>query len=151
MIQLRSATAADRDRIAALDAAAFGTRAWSQSTVESEFAQLGLSRVIVLAYDGEAVVGFAVLSLAVDACDVHRIAVVASHRRRGVATKLMVRSLELAAEAGSSRMLLEVAADNAAALMLYERQGFVEIARRPRYYDGPLDAVVMQRPLVTAI
>ena len=41
-------------------------------------------------------------------------------------------------------MLLEVAADNDAAQALYASAGFVEIARRPGYYPGGRDAVVMR-------
>ena len=47
---------------------------------------------------------------------------------------------------GAERMLLEVAADNPGALAFYGAAGFVEIARRRRYYRGGADAVVLQLP-----
>ncbi len=43
------------------------------------------------------------------------------------------------------RMLLEVSADNTAALAFYAAEGFVEIARRRRYYRDGSDAVVLER------
>lgn len=41
-------------------------------------------------------------------------------------------------------MLLEVAADNGAALGLYASLGFATINRRARYYTGGVDALVME-------
>ncbi len=40
-----------------------------------------------------------------------------------------------ARKAESRRLYLEVAADNVAALMLYQRLGFEEIGRRRGYYE----------------
>ena len=45
-----------------------------------------------------------------------------------------------------ARMLLEVRADNTAALAFYAAEGFVEIARRRRYYRDGTDAVVLRGP-----
>jgi [ribosomal protein S18]-alanine N-acetyltransferase len=44
-------------------------------------------------------------------------------------------------------MTLEVRAGNAAALALYAAEGFGETARRPGYYGGREDAVLMEKPL----
>jgi ribosomal-protein-alanine N-acetyltransferase len=43
-------------------------------------------------------------------------------------------------------MYLEVAADNAAAMALYQSVGFVRTGLRRGYYDGA-DAVTMRAPL----
>jgi ribosomal-protein-alanine N-acetyltransferase len=42
-----------------------------------------------------------------------------------------------AAARGATRLFLEVADDNAAALALYARAGFSEAGRRPGYYARP--------------
>jgi ribosomal-protein-alanine N-acetyltransferase len=42
-----------------------------------------------------------------------------------------------AAAQGATRLFLEVADDNAAALALYARAGFSEAGRRPGYYARP--------------
>jgi ribosomal protein S18 acetylase RimI-like enzyme len=44
-------------------------------------------------------------------------------------------------------MLLEVSSENSAALAFYERSGFTEIDRRPRYYRDGSDAIVMELAL----
>ena len=44
--------------------------------------------------------------------------------------------------------MLEVRADNAAALALYEQAGFATISLRRRYYQpGDIDAVIMRKDL----
>ena len=52
---------------------------------------------------------------------------------------------------GAEAMLLEVSAENAAALSLYRKLGFVEVGRRKAYYthdDGTrTTALVMRRDL----
>ncbi len=52
--------------------------------------------------------------------------------------------------AGVRRLFLEVEAENAPALKLYERAGFVPIGRRKGYYRtaaGTADAITMRRDL----
>lgn len=62
------------------------------------------------------------------------------YRRRGVATALLVEEIKQHAV-----YFLEVRASNRAAQDLYRKMGFVEVARRPEYYDSPVEtAIVMQ-------
>ena len=63
---------------------------------------------------------------------------------QGTMTGEMLRRLLVeAAGRGCREVLLEVAADNQAALALYTDFGFAEISRRLRYYAEDVDAVVM--------
>jgi ribosomal protein S18 acetylase RimI-like enzyme len=48
-------------------------------------------------------------------------------------------------------VLLEVAADNSAALALYSRAGFRVISRRADYYGHGRDAVVLSCPLASRV
>ena len=52
----------------------------------------------------------------------------------------------LLAHAGDRRILLEVRTDNAAAIALYESEGFVIVGTRRRYYHSGADAYTMARP-----
>jgi ribosomal-protein-alanine N-acetyltransferase len=60
-------------------------------------------------------------------------------------------ALDLAAAAGSQTAFLEVAADNAGAIALYDASGFEAAGRRAGYYarqEGPAaDALVLRRTL----
>ena len=142
---VRPAVAADAAAVAALDAATFGADAWSPASVV--FALRGAGREAVVAVAGDELVGYAITLRAGDLVDLHRIAVTTGWRRRGVARALLDDVLSSAGEAGAERMLLEVSADNAAAIGFYRQAGFVEIDRRRRYYQDGSDAVVMARPL----
>jgi ribosomal-protein-alanine N-acetyltransferase len=82
--------------------------------------------------------GYVVIRPAGDAVDLMRIAVAPAARRRGLARAL------LGAVRSDVRLLLEVSADNTGALAFYAAEGFVEIARRRRYYRDGSDAVVME-------
>src|SRR5262249_13192140 len=56
-------------------------------------------------------------------------------RRRGVGRSLLAAVTDRLARAGGARLLLEVAADNVAAQALYRDAGFLEVGRRPGYYQ----------------
>jgi ribosomal-protein-alanine N-acetyltransferase len=143
---LRPARVGDVDQIARLEAEVFDENAWSGDAVAVELADAG-DRQAWVSTDGETVVGYAVLRHAGEVADVLRLAVSPSHRRRARATALLSELTDYARNVGCLRMLLEVAADNSAALRLYTAHGFVEIERRRRYYRGDVDAVVLQRRL----
>lgn len=79
------------------------------------------------------------------------LAVAPEARRLGLARKLMARFLYQAQLRGAERAFLEVAADNAAAIALYESSGFRPVGRRRGYYQSPegtrTDALVLSREL----
>jgi ribosomal protein S18 acetylase RimI-like enzyme len=147
-VTVRAAGADDVAVVHALETRLFGADAWSEESVRAELT--GPRRVAVVAClceaavgeaaVGEAVVGYAVTSSAGHVVDLQRVAVHPEHRRRGLAGLLLATVLS-----GDERVLLEVSADNRAALALYAAEGFTEIARRGRYYRDGSDAVVMER------
>jgi ribosomal-protein-alanine N-acetyltransferase len=98
--------------------------------------------------------GFVLSRLAADEAEILTIAVDAEHQGRGVGRALLSENLRQAANAGAKAMFLEVAKDNAPALALYERFGFVKVGERPGYYrrtDGTrATAVVMRKSLGAA-
>jgi ribosomal protein S18 acetylase RimI-like enzyme len=57
---------------------------------------------------------------------------------------LVEEALNEAVSRGCDQVMLEVAADNVAAVNLYLDKGFREVARRDRYYAGDVDAMVMR-------
>lgn len=78
--------------------------------------------------------GFALSRVAGDEAEVLSIAVEDGRRRSGGGRALLTRHLGRLAGAGVRRVVLEVDEDNAAALALYARFGFVEVGRRKAYY-----------------
>lgn len=82
------------------------------------------------------------------------LAIAPEARRLGLGRKLLSRFLYQAQLRGAERAFLEVAADNAPALALYESAGFSGAGRRRGYYQGPegrrTDALVLARDLAAA-
>ena len=146
-VTVRPAAASDVSAVAALEQELFGLDAWSVGSVREELT--GERRHAAVAVVDDAVVGYAVTLRSGDVLDLQRIAVSPAHRRQGLARALLEGVREAGRIDGAARMLLEVSADNAAALAFYDREGFVEIDRRPRYYRDGSDALVLLALLPT--
>ncbi|RCK53898.1 hypothetical protein TH25_00540 [Thalassospira profundimaris] len=105
-------------------------------------------------FKGETIVsdmplGFVLVQTVLDEAEINTIVVDAKARRHGVGNVLMQGVFARLQNQASTRLLLEVAIDNAAAIALYRKLGFAEIGRRRGYYrrkDRPaVDALVMER------
>jgi len=131
--------------MADLETLLFGPDAWSAATVLEELE--GPDRRALVAVENGEVVGYAVTMCPADVADLQRIGVRPDRQRRGVAGALLEEVLGDAVSGGADRVLLEVSADNQAALAFYAAAGFVEVDRRRRYYRDGSDAVVMRRSL----
>jgi len=66
---------------------------------------------------------------------------------RGLGRRLLHAALDHARTRCATFMFLEVSPANLPALALYARAGFAPVGRRPRYYPGGGDALVLRRPL----
>lgn len=124
----------------------FGATAWSVETFWAELGQVD-TRWYVVAEDGQGRrLGYAGLMVTGSEADVQTIAVLPEAQGRGVGGLLLRALIEQAAARGATALLLEVRADNASAIALYQRHGFERIAVRRRYYQpGDIDAWVMRR------
>lgn len=147
MTEIRDAEPADLESLTTLDAELFGADDWPRATMLAELAAVGETRSFLVATSASELVGFAILLVAAEVADVQRIAVATAAQRQGLGTRLLATLLERAAGAGCERVLLEVGTGNAAAIALYQSLGFDEVARRPGYYRGGADALVMAREL----
>ena len=99
---------------------------------------------------GEAVIGYGVLSIAADEAHILNICTAPEAQGRGHGRRLLRALLQIARGRGVRRMFLEVRPSNPHAIALYHDEGFNEIGRRPRYYpakDGREDALVMAMEL----
>jgi ribosomal-protein-alanine N-acetyltransferase len=142
---LRRATADDLAAIMAIENALFPDDAWSSATMAAEIAGPHGHYLVAVADDG-AIDGYAGL-LAPEGSghgDIQTIAVVERARRQGLGRTLMLVLLNEARRREATEVFLEVRADNPGARALYETLGFAEIAVRPRYYRGGIDAVIMR-------
>jgi len=92
--------------------------------------------------------GFAVASVLAGQAELEMIAVAAQFQRRGLARRLFAELIQELKSHEIAEVILEVRASNHPALHLYHSLGFVETARRARYYADPVeDAVLLSLPL----
>ena len=133
--------------MAALHAASFVLpRPWSAAEISEVLAN---AFSFVLTAPG----GFLIGRVVAGEAEVLTVAVDPMARRQGTGRALMAGFLAEAQTRGAERAFLEVAADNVAALGLYEAAGFQATGRRKGYYRGHgrvVDAVVMGRDLGNA-
>jgi [ribosomal protein S18]-alanine N-acetyltransferase len=98
--------------------------------------------------------GFALALALGREAEILSLGVVPDCRRAGVGTALLVSICAVARQRGVEHVVLEVAADNAAARALYAARGFTVVGRRRNYYcqAGHLvDALILRVPLVTSL
>ena len=129
-----------------LEAKLFGATAWSAAQMWSELAR-PQRRYYVLTPavdEGSVVLGYAGVSILAPDADVQTVAVAPSLQGRGWGRRLVSRLVDDAVSAGCTQVMLEVRADNTAALALYEGCGFEVIARRSSYYGSGQDALIMR-------
>lgn len=91
--------------------------------------------------------GFALIRCVADEAELLTLAVDPGQRRRGLGKAILSLAIQRARTRGAVQFFLEVAADNAPAIALYEGTDFSRSGLRPNYYRRPdghrIDAVVM--------
>ncbi|WP_433339174.1 ribosomal protein S18-alanine N-acetyltransferase [Spirillospora sp. CA-294931] len=145
-------TMADLPVVHRLDGELFPEDTWSEEMFRGELADQPRTRHFVVAEsEGGEIVGYAGLAAAGGQADVQTIGVRASRRGEGIGAALLTALLDEAGRRRSEAVFLEVRADNAPALRLYERFGFEPVGVRKRYYQpSGVDAIVMCRRLRVA-
>jgi ribosomal-protein-alanine N-acetyltransferase len=141
----RPATADDLAAIMALERASVPSDAWSDAMMREELASTHGWYVVV--EEAGRLIGYAGLRAPRGArdADIQTITISSDARGRGRGRALLRELLEEAARRGIRDVFLEVRADNPVAQSLYASEGFVEVGRRPRYYQpDDVDAIVMR-------
>lgn len=131
---VRRLTAADAGDAAALHAACF-EKGWPATDFIRYAQEEGVLALIAPA-------ALLIAQRVGDEAEILTVAVHPDARRQGQGAALMAALIQAAPGA---RLFLDVAADNAAAIALYQRFGFVALRRRRAYYANGADAIVMAR------
>ncbi len=133
----------------------FPDDAWSATSMAAE---LDASHTYYLGIFDTELIGYAGLSTTVGSfsSDIQTIGIAADKRGLGLGRQLMHQLIAKAKESGSEQLMLEVRADNQAAIALYLDLGFVQIDLRKRYYQpAGVDALIMRlairQPIVLGI
>ncbi|MBM3519012.1 MAG: GNAT family N-acetyltransferase [Alphaproteobacteria bacterium] len=135
--------------VAALHRACFAP-GWSDAAVGALLAGTGTIALLAGAEPAAAPVGFALFRSIGEEAEVLALGVAPEARRQRIAAALLIELCGRAARLGARRVVLEVAATNAAALALYRRHGFTIIGVRCGYFARfvpPVDGLTMARSL----
>ncbi len=113
--------------------------AWSLTSLE---AQLSSEQAVWLIYEEDnKPVGYALGTEVCGEAELYRIAVLSSHRRKGLGELIINSFLEKCCERKAEKVFLEVRSKNIPAISLYKKSGFEEISVRKGYY-GDDDAII---------
>jgi ribosomal-protein-alanine N-acetyltransferase len=136
----------DIEPVMRLEHELFGDEAWTETMFWSELAERDTRWYLVTDVDDE-VVGYAGLcAYPPHESYVQTIAVATRAQGAGLGTRMLEALIDESTRRGCERLDLEVRADNAVAMRLYERHGFTRVGLRRHYYQpSGTDAVVMSR------
>jgi [ribosomal protein S18]-alanine N-acetyltransferase len=96
-----------------------------------------------------AIAGFLVAEAGRASGHIITIDVIAAARRFGVGSLLLRGAEDRLRSASCPSVVLETAVDNISALSFYKRHGYSVIRTFPRYYSNGVDALVLQKDLVS--
>ena len=136
----------DIEPVLRMEVELFAEDSWSDTMFWSELAERE-TRWYIVAEQGDDVVGYAGLCVyAPGEAYVQTIGVTSAMQGNGIGTALLEAILGEAGKRGAQHVDLEVRADNAVAIALYEKHGFSGLGLRRGYYQpSGADALVMRR------
>jgi len=106
-----------------------------------------------IAWEDEEPTGFVLALGLAEECEILSLGVLPDRRRAGYGSALLGSVCSEAMRRNIRSVVLEVAADNAAARALYAARGFLSVGCRPNYYRrarGRIDALILRLPLAEA-
>ncbi len=125
--------------------------AWTYKTLVEMLEKDSISMLLVYGAEGrnDKVIGYCLYQVLFEQAEILRIGTHPDYQRQGIASRIFAK---LNAELKNNQvesLLLEVRADNAPAIALYEKQRFAVIHTRKDYYQVPhqpaIDALIMQK------
>ena len=123
--------------------------AWNDQALSELLMQDSIDLMVVMSTDTDELVGYCLYQVVFEQAEILRIGTHPDYQRQGIASQAFLQLHKWLADSQVESLLLEVRADNAAAIALYEQQGFTVIHRRKGYYQQPhqpaIDALIMQR------
>lgn len=149
--EIKPIQAEDITAVNALEQAAYGDK-WSHRDYNHELHRNALAHncVLHLTFPSRSLVGHAGFWLLADELHISTIAVQPEWRGLGLGEWLLLHLIEQGQPMGATLATLEVRLSNQVAISLYQKYGFAEVGRRPRYYSDGEDALLLTtRPLAS--
>ncbi|HUB96436.1 MAG TPA: GNAT family N-acetyltransferase [Stellaceae bacterium] len=148
---LRSVGRADLEPLARIHARCFPEDSWDATALAGVLAMAGAEGRLAEDMNAARPLGLIFATVLGEETEVLTLGTAPEARRQGVARALLGDLYARSRALGARRVVLEVAADNGAALTLYETEGFRTVGLRHAYYvreKGPaIDAWLLRRVL----
>ena len=127
--------------------------AWTEQTLVEMLVQDSMHMLIIYKQEDKAdnnkVIGYCLYQVVFEQAEILRIGTHPDYQRQGIASQIFAQLNEELISNQVESLLLEVRADNAPAIALYEQQAFAVIHKRKGYYQVPhqsaMDALIMQK------
>ena len=127
--------------------------AWTEQTLVEMLVQDSMHMLIVYKQEDKAdnnkVIGYCLYQVVFEQAEILRIGTHPDYQRQGIASQIFAQLNEELISNQVESLLLEVRADNAPAIALYEQQAFAVIHKRKGYYkishQPAMDALIMQK------
>ncbi len=133
--------------VAAIEAMVQPMDAWDEETLNELLIQGSYYLLLAITETGK-VVGYCLYQILFEQAEILRIGTHSDYQRQGIASGLFSALHETLMKNNVMQLMLEVRADNSAAINLYDRQGFKKIHCRKGYYQQPnlpsVDALILQ-------
>ncbi|MCL1878473.1 MAG: ribosomal protein S18-alanine N-acetyltransferase [Defluviitaleaceae bacterium] len=116
------------------------SEAWSENSIKCEI--MSPTTITYVAIDGgeqDTLVGHVYMRHLINEGHIINLAIKKSHRRRGIASMLIKKLIEVAHKREMIGLTLEVRESNRAAIALYQQHEFAEEGVRKNYYTRPTE------------
>ena len=137
------------EAVAAIEAMIQRQDPWSNQILNELLEQDSIQLMIMSNRANDEVVGYCLYQVLFEQAEILRIGTHPDYQRQRIASQIFAKLNEVLETQQVEALLLEVRADNTAAIALYEQQGFTMIHRRKGYYQlglqSAIDALIMQR------
>ena len=140
MITLREITPDDSAALFKLSEKVFSS-VWSEKSFFND--SKNPDAIYVLAFSDGVLVGYASYLKVLDEAQITNVAVLEKFRRQKIATKMFEFLIKKAISQKISFMSLEVRSQNAAAISIYKKFGFIKVGLRKNYYQKPEDDAIL--------
>lgn len=146
-IRVRKIKEEDVPAVSNLEAGCF-IDPWPEKQIRYEMKENPCAKVYVATIDDD-VVGYLDFMITFDSATINRICVNEIYRRKGIAEALINKMVEVCKKQKDrvDFITLEVRASNEAARACYQKNGWIEITKKPHYYGDGEDAIYMVRSL----
>lgn len=138
MIEIRTMTNQDIDKILELEKTCFTADAWAKEDFEYRFDSDDFVN-LVCECDGT-FAGYITACSVLDELNIDSVAILPEFRRMGLARRLIN---ETVSRKKPSSVFLEVRQSNLGAIALYESLGFEKVGLRKNYYQQPVENAIL--------